>query len=158
MASDRGPVRALLRIGAIACLVGLAGCGETYPPELKGPISGVAYDCKTAGESEPRPEDYVSAVDLDGDAGKDFIIDYGKTCAAERALYCRDEGCSVDVYVSAAAYAKVGGFTALAWHVESGETGAKLVLEQPGASCEKPAGQSCVDKRVWRDGALVSSP
>ncbi|MFN8996520.1 MAG: hypothetical protein ACK5X3_23045, partial [Pseudomonadota bacterium] len=99
MASDRGPVRALLRIGAIACLIGLAGCDETYPPELKGPISGVGYDCKTAGESEPRPEDYVSAVDLDGDAGKDFIIDYGKTCAAERALYCRDEGCSVDVYV-----------------------------------------------------------
>jgi hypothetical protein len=150
--------RILVRVGAIACLVGLSACGETYPPELKGPISGISHDCKTAGEAEPSPESFVGSVDLDGHDGKDYVIDYGKTCAAERALYCKATGCSLDVYVSAASYAKVGSFDATGWRVETGVEGSRLVLAQPGSTCGKSEGETCVETRIWRDGSLVSAP
>ena len=73
---------------------------EDIPQYVKGPISGLIYDCQVYKLTPPKETDYVTSADFDGDGKPDYIIGTGKGCAANRALYCNAEGCTIDVYVS----------------------------------------------------------
>ena len=70
------------------------------PQYVKGPISGLIYDCEKSKQTPPQEEAYVSRADFDGDGKPDYVVDTGKGCAANRALFCSAEGCTLDVYLS----------------------------------------------------------
>lgn len=93
---------ALLTCGLLTPgLVVTASLGAPDIPQyVRGPLSGFTHNCQEEKQKAPKPEAYLTSGDLDGDGLPDHIIDSGKGCAANRALYCNDEGCTIDIYAS----------------------------------------------------------
>ena len=134
------------------------GCGSTDVPQyVKGPVSGFVYNCEEEKQKAPAPADYLTSGELDGDGLPDFIIDSGKGCAANRALYCNDEGCTIDTYLSS--LSGLGGtFKARTFRI--GKHGEKpaLFVTRGGGACGKPAAQECSAIYVFDGEQLVIAP
>lgn len=120
---------------------------QRLPGYVAGPVSGLAYDCRQAGQAVPDPRQMVASADLDGDGEPDHVVDAGRGCAANRLLYCSDAGCSVDVYLSSTA-GLAGSLRARRVRLAKG----RLELVTDGPACGRPAGQDCTEHLEW-DGA-----
>lgn len=140
---------------AVALALSTSACGsKDIPQYVKGPVSGYVYDCEQEKQKAPAITDYVTAADFDGDGLPDHLVDSGKGCAANRLLYCGDEGCTVNVYLSTAS--GLGGyFKARAWRV--GEHGGKpaVFVTSGGAACGKPATSECSTTYVFNGRQLA---
>lgn len=83
--------------GALAHALTGAHAADDMPQYVKGPVSGFVYDCQEAKQKPPRPEEYVTRGDLDGDGKPDHVIDSGRGCQSNRDLYCNAEGCTITI-------------------------------------------------------------
>ena len=87
----RTGIRTALALTVVA-LATTARAAE-LPQYVKGPVSGLVYDCQQARQKAPKPETYVTAGDLDGDDQPDHVVDVQQGCQANRDLYCNAEAC-----------------------------------------------------------------
>ena len=151
-------VRLPLALTGLMALSLLTGCQEELPPELKGPVSGVQYDCKQAGEYEPAAAAVVTKADLDGDGKDDYVLDYGKSCKAQRELYCNKEGCSFDIYASSTGLMLGGSFKGIAWRAERVDSKTQLIVTRPGENCGKTWKDLCETSYQWSGDAFEPLP
>ena len=122
--------------------------GAELPQYVKGPISGQIYDCQQAKQRAPPASAYVTSSDLDGDGQPDFVVDLGRGCKSNRDLYCNDEGCTIDVYLSSQSGL---GLTMKARSFRVVKDGTRNVLEviRGGAACAGLPGGVCVSTFVY---------
>lgn len=151
------------RMGAIAVLfLGgiLTGCGEdeALPRWVAGPVSGLLLECTQAREPAPKPADLVTRIDLDGDGAPDFVIDTAKGCPALRALYCSNEGCSIDVLTSTEASAFGLHVKARTWEVAERAGRKALVVRRSGDDCAAQPAATCIETWLWSGKEFERAP
>jgi hypothetical protein len=135
-----------------AALAGLAFGSPVQAAELpqwvKGPVSGLVFDCQEAKQKAPKPEAYVTIGDLDGDGQPDYVVEIAKGCQANRDLYCNDEGCLIDLYVSSQ-FGQMGSVKVKSF--KFGRLAGKPVLfiTKGGAACAKEPGAMCTETLVY---------
>lgn len=142
-----------LAAALLAALLASPAAAQRLPGYVAGPLSGLAYDCRQAGQAVPAARRMVMTADLDGDGTPDHVVDAGQGCAANRLLYCSAAGCSVDVYLSSTA-GLAGSFRARAVRAARGV----LELVTDGPACGRPAGQDCTERLGWNGAAFVRRP
>ena len=130
---------------------------EDIPQYVKGPISGFIFDCQENKQTPPKEEAYVTRGDFDGDGKPDYIIDSGKGCASNRALYCNAEGCTIDVYVSSLE-GLAGSFKAQSFKVSKAGNADALILSKRGADCGPAKDAVCSETRVFNGEELAPVP
>ena len=129
---------------------------EDIPQYVKGPISGLIYVCQENKLTPPKETDYVTSADFDGDGKPDYIIGTGKGCAANRALYCNAEGCTIDVYVSSLE-GLGGSFRATSVAIGMSGKGTALVLSQRGEACGGAKDSVCTTSQVFDGKAFAAA-
>ena len=152
----------LIRRAAWAALIAggmmpAPGRAAEIPRYVLGPVSGYVYGCEEAHQKAPRPQDYVSSTDLDGDGQQDFVIDSGKGCAANRDLYCNAEGCTINIYVSSLS-GLAGSFKAKSFRFARHGGKPALVVTRGGEACGAAAGQTCTATYVFDGEEMVAVP
>ena len=130
---------------------------EDIPQYVKGPISGFIFDCQENKQTPPKEQAYVTRGDFDGDGKPDYIIDSGKGCASNRALYCNAEGCTIDVYVSSLE-GLAGSFKAQSFKVSKAGNADALILSKRGADCGPAKDAVCSETRVFNGEELAPVP
>lgn len=128
----------------VAAFVASLSCSAVHAAELpqyvKGPVSGHVFDCQEAKQKAPKPEAYVTQGDLDGDGKPDFIVEIAKGCQSNRDLYCNDEGCLIDIFLSSQEL-QMGSMKVKSFKI--GKHGSKpaLIVTKGGKACaDQPAG------------------
>jgi hypothetical protein len=136
----------------------LAAAWSAMAGELPRPVAlsvaGLALDCQLAKQPPPAAGAYVLSMDLDGDGMPDHIIDMGKGCPANRALYCNAEGCSADVYLSSTG-GLAGSLKAQALAVAEHDGKPALAAEMTMLCPGKPP---CRRHFIIEDGLLSVAP
>ena len=154
-------MRVVFRVAVIVTLgvIALApsALAENIPQYVKGPISGFIFDCQENKQAPPKEEAYVTRADFDGDGKPDYIIDSGKGCASNRALYCNAEGCTIDVYVSSLE-GLAGSFKAQSFKVSKAGNADALILSKRGADCGPAKDAVCSETRVFNGEELAPVP
>ncbi len=130
---------------------------EGIPQYVKGPISGLIYDCQENKQTAPKEEAYVTRADFDGDGKPDYIIDTARGCASNRALYCNTGGCSIDIYVSSLEML-AGSFKAQSFKITKSAKADTLILNKRGAECGPAKDAICSEARVFNGEELVIAP
>ena len=145
---------AMVLLGVVVCAS--SAVAEDIPQYVMGPISGLIYDCQENKQTPPRQADYVTSADFDGDGKPDYIIDTGKGCASNRALYCNAEGCTIDVYVSTLE-GLGGSFRATSVAIGMSGEGTALVLSQRGEACGGAKDSVCTTSQVFDGKAFAAA-
>ena len=127
------------------------------PAFVAGPLSGLIFDCRQAGQNAPKPEAYVTRADFDGDGKPDFAVDAGKGCKANRDLYCNAEGCTIDVYLSSSAAAE-GAFRAQSLRVVERGGRKALSVTTSGAGCAGSPAGTCTITRIFDGKNFIVVP
>ena len=127
------------------------------PQYVKGPVSGLVYDCRQARQKAPKPETYVTAGDLDGDGQPDHVVDVQKGCQANRDLYCNAEGCTIDVYLSSQS-GQAGSFRAKSFRIDTSSSKPALVVAARGKDCPASQAEGCSVAYVFDGKAFVVRP
>ena len=140
-----------------AAALALPALAEDIPQYVKGPISGFIFDCQENKQTPPKEQAYVTRGDFDGDGKPDYIIDSGKGCASNRALYCNAEGCTIDVYVSSLE-GLAGSFKAQSFKVSKAGNADALILSKRGADCGPAKDAVCSETHVFNGEELAPVP
>ena len=140
-----------------AAVLALPARAEDLPQYVKGPISGFVFDCQENKQTPPKEEAYVTRADFDGDGKPDYIIESGKGCASNRALYCSEDGCTIDVFVSSLEML-AGSVRAQSFKIAKAAKGDALILSQRGAECGPAKDAVCSETLVFNGEELVPAP
>ena len=148
------------RLGATVCgfLIQLApGHAAELPQYVRGPISGLQLGCEEAKQKVPAAEAYVTRGDLDGDGKPDFVVEIAKGCQSNRDLYCNDEGCLIDIYLSTEEL-QMGSLKVKSFKIikKAGKPG--LLITKGGSACSKLPGGLCEELQVFNGEKFVVLP
>ena len=148
------------RLSAVAIAVLIFGSGAQaaeLPQWVKGPVSGLVFGCQEAKQKAPKPEAYVTQGDLDGDGQPDYVVEIAKGCQANRDLYCNDEGCLIDLYVSSQ-YGQMGSFKVKSFKFARHGGKPVLIIIKGGAACASQPGGVCTETLVYTGEKFTKAP
>ena len=147
-------------LGAIACgLVVLAvpGHAAELPQYVRGPISGLQLGCEEAKQKVPPAEAYVTQGDLDADGKPDFIVEIAKGCKANHDLYCNDEGCLINIFLSTEEL-QMGSLKVKSFKIGKSAGKPALLVTKGGSTCSKLPGGLCQETLVFNGQKFVVVP
>ena len=127
------------------------------PQYVKGPISGLVEICHDEKQKAPKPDAYVSSSDLDGDGLPDHIVDLGKGCQANRDLFCKAEGCTINIYMSSLT-GLGGSFKAKTFRISRSGAKPALIVTRGGVACGLAETETCTVTYVFNGEELVPVP
>ena len=139
---------------SLAALVAMAApaAAQSLPQYVKGPLSGFAYECAEEKQAF-NPRSFVTAIDLDGDGKPDHIFDIARGCPASKLLYCTDDGCLIDVFISSTEL-KEAGHKVMTFRIGRRAGMAALILSMRGEACGG-SGRTCEKTLFWTGQGLA---
>ncbi|MEQ1614130.1 MAG: hypothetical protein ABL904_15395 [Hyphomicrobiaceae bacterium] len=140
----------------VITLSSTAGAAD-LPQWVKGPVSGLVFGCEEAKQKAPKPAAYVTQGDLDGDGKPDYVVEIAKGCQANRDLYCNDEGCLIDLYVSTN-YGQMGSFKVKSFKIGRQGTKPALFIIRAGAACAKEPSGVCSETLIFNGEKFTKAP
>lgn len=149
--------RSMRILPGLALVATLLGCGkdEVLPTWVSGPVSGLILGCTEAGQKAPKPADYLTRADFDGDGQDDFVVDTAKGCRANRDLFCAVEGCSIDILTSSQSSAFGAHEKAVSHEVIDIDGRKALRIRTGGPDCAGEPGGICVRVFAWTGSEMA---
>lgn len=132
---------------ALFALAILAGPlhAQSLPAPVQAQIDSVNADCRGFG-GNPSPEaKFLTAVDLNGDGQRDYIVDLMyQNCSGAMSAFCGSAGCPMTVWLSGpSGYFVAGGGHVQGWELD----GTRIRSFIHGQMCNPP--------RMGADGCEV---
>lgn len=140
-----------------ALMLATSAQAAELPQWVKGPVSGLVFGCEEAKQKAPKPDAYVTIGDLDGDGQPDYVVEIAKGCQANRDLYCSDEGCLIDLYVSSQ-YGQMGSVKVKSFKFGKHNGKSALIITKSGKACAKESGGVCTETLVYTGEKFVKAP
>jgi hypothetical protein len=143
--------------GALAIattVVAASARAADLPQWVKGPISGLILGCQEDKQRAPAPSQYVTIGDVDGDGKPDYIVDIAKGCAANRLLYCNDEGCNIGLYVSSQSM-QMGSFKVKSFAIGKKDGKPVVNITKGGKACATMPGGVCYETLAYTGESFV---
>ena len=141
----------------VVSLLGSAALAAELPQYVKGPVSGHVYDCQQAKQKAPKPEAYVTVGDLDGDGKPDYVVEIAKGCQSNRDLYCNDEGCLIDVFLSSQEL-QMGSMKVKSFKIGKHASKPALIVTKGGKACAALPGGVCTETLVYDGKGFAKAP
>jgi hypothetical protein len=137
--------RCLALLAVLACLGVGQGHAAEPPDNVVQAIADAVQSCKDM-EGKPNGDSVLSAQDVNGDGGEDWIADYKKLkCEGVPNPLCANGGCTLQIYFWDGETAWDLVFEDLVQSYKFGKSGGKpmMYVTTSGDACNKPTNETC---------------